>query len=206
MHVGPDTYTASPSLPQIGSLIINGGDAQERELAQRLLDDFGRFPPAEDGAEIIGLVLDGASSAPFAPQSAAAPSSQHQPSKGLDLKEQGNTAFKKGDYQTAEQLFSRAILADHRQEAYFANRSAARLALKKYAEALQDTEICLDLSGGKSFKAWYRKGQALEGLIIDALANAQIWGIVAHLKVFSPCWQGCFRMLKRSRPIQLEFA
>ena len=28
----------------------------------------------------------------------------------------------------------------------------------------QDAETCLDLSGQKNVKAWYRKGQALEGL------------------------------------------
>lgn len=157
----------------------------------------------------MGLVLDGACLATSAPESAAAPVSQRQPSNGTDLKDQGNAAFKNGDYQTAEQLFSRAILADHRQEAYFANRSAARLALEKYAEALQDTEICLDLSGGKSFKAWYRKGQALEGRVvlrqhIDALATAQIWDLVASEGGIS--LQGCFGLLKRSRPIPRESA
>ena len=130
-------------LDEIESLIINGADARERQLAQQLFNDFARFPPADDGIETMGLVFRGQpcnNRAPSTPQSFPSPPDPPAPSpqsNAMDLKEQGNAAFAKGDFEGAEKLFSRAILADHCQEAYFANRSAARLALKRYKEALQ---------------------------------------------------------------------
>jgi len=68
-------------------------------------------------------------------------------------------------------------LENHTEEAYFANRSAARIALGKFAGALQDAETCLDLSGGVNVKAWYRKGQALTGLQREVEAVSAYTGL-----------------------------
>ena len=69
------------------------------------------------------------------------------------------------------------MLEDHTEEAYFANRSAARIALGKFVGALQDAETCLDLSGGANVKAWYRKGQALTGLQREVEAVSAYTGL-----------------------------
>ena len=183
-------------LDRFESLARTASDAQEGALAHQLHVDMGRFPPTDDGTDIMGLILPGPAHAPT-PNSTigsttAQVTSNFQCSDGplhavepdriggagsAEYKEKGNQAFQAGDFVGAEQWyicaygrtcahfddtvlrsktmngcichvltlierrefrrFSMAILMDHEQDTYFANRSAARLALKNYKEALQ---------------------------------------------------------------------
>ena len=139
-------------------------DGERRRLAQQLHGDFARFPPADDGSDIMGLRLPAETASPSHP---SAP-----PSTAAEFKEKGIAAFAAKNFAEAETMFSQAILADHTQEAYFANRSSARLALGMFQEALSDCEVCLDMSEQRNVKAWYRKGQALQQL--NRLADAKV--------------------------------
>jgi stress-induced-phosphoprotein 1 len=57
-----------------------------------------------------------------------------------DLKAQGNKAFSSGDYQSAIDLFSRAIELDNNNHVLYSNRSAAYSSLKNYDAALEDAD------------------------------------------------------------------
>lgn len=103
-----------------------------------------------------------------------------------EFKEKGNAAFAAGNFTEAEEMFSQAIAADHTQEAYFANRSSARLALGNHQEALSDCEICLDLSEQRNVKAWYRKGKALQ--LLNRPDDARV-AFEAGLKILPSCSQ-----------------
>ncbi len=57
-----------------------------------------------------------------------------------DLKNQGNKAFQAKDYDTAIDLFSKALELDHQNHVLYSNRSAAKAGKKQYAAALEDAE------------------------------------------------------------------
>ncbi|GJP54566.1 hypothetical protein CLOM_g13639, partial [Closterium sp. NIES-68] len=61
------------------------------------------------------------------------------------LKEQGNAAFSRGEYEEAVRLFTRAIQADPSSSVLFSNRSAAHAAMKSFQQALQDGRKALQL-------------------------------------------------------------
>uniref|UniRef100_A0A7S2XUE6 RNA-polymerase II-associated protein 3-like C-terminal domain-containing protein n=1 Tax=Fibrocapsa japonica TaxID=94617 RepID=A0A7S2XUE6_9STRA len=65
-----------------------------------------------------------------------------------ELKEQGNKAFNEKRFQDAEELYSKAIELDPAIFQLYGNRSAARLQLKKTAEALADAQRCVELAPG----------------------------------------------------------
>jgi stress-induced-phosphoprotein 1 len=80
-----------------------------------------------------------------------------------DFKNQGNNAFKNKDYDTAIELYTKAIELDPKKEVYYSNRSGAFAAANKLEEALQDAEECLKVNPGFA-KGYSRKGYALEVL------------------------------------------
>ncbi|TIB29403.1 hypothetical protein E3P86_03680 [Wallemia ichthyophaga] len=56
------------------------------------------------------------------------------------LKEQGNVAFKGGDYDQAVSLYTTAIQANPSNKAFLTNRAAALMAQKKFRSAINDIE------------------------------------------------------------------
>jgi stress-induced-phosphoprotein 1 len=84
-------------------------------------------------------------------------------------KAKGNEAFKAQNFEEAIEHFSNAIAADPNGHVLYSNRSASYASLHKYAEALEDAEMCilLNASWGKGYS---RKGAALIGL--DRLEEA----------------------------------
>ena len=58
-------------------------------------------------------------------------------------KELGNAQFKVGNYEQAIVHFSKAIALEPNNVLY-SNRSACYCGLKKYDEALQDSELCIN--------------------------------------------------------------
>lgn len=84
------------------------------------------------------------------------------------LKEQGNMAFKNGDWSDAVQLYSKAINLVQDSESknlsiYLKNRAAAYLKLGDCKAALEDSEKSLKIIPTDP-KALYRRCQALENL------------------------------------------
>lgn len=80
-----------------------------------------------------------------------------------DLKAQGNEFFSKGEYEKAEELFSKAINEYSPTAILFTNRAAARFHLNKFDECIEDACSAIELDK-KWLKAYYRKAVALEAL------------------------------------------
>jgi tetratricopeptide (TPR) repeat protein len=60
-----------------------------------------------------------------------------------ELKDQGNKAFQAKDYDTAIDLFTKAIELDPQNHVLFSNRSAAKAGKKQWDAALEDAEtVC----------------------------------------------------------------
>ncbi|CAI5473577.1 unnamed protein product [Closterium sp. Yama58-4] len=79
------------------------------------------------------------------------------------LKEQGNAAFSRGEYEEAVGLFTRAIQVDPSWSVLFSNRSAAHAALKNFQQALHDGRKALQLQPRWS-KAYSRIAVAHYGM------------------------------------------
>jgi serine/threonine protein kinase/tetratricopeptide (TPR) repeat protein len=91
------------------------------------------------------------------------------------IREQGNRAFRSGDYNRAVELYSESIELDPRNDATFCNRALAYIKLQNNAAAIADSREALQLNP-QNDKAHYRLGQAL--VAIGDFADA-----LTHLKV-----------------------
>jgi len=79
-----------------------------------------------------------------------------------ELKRRGNAAFKAQSFFEADTLYSKAIEHDSSNDAtLYGNRCAARIGMKKFAEALADADEAVKLGWTKGH---FRRGQALAGL------------------------------------------
>ncbi|KAG9315549.1 hypothetical protein JVU11DRAFT_3170 [Chiua virens] len=87
-------------------------------------------------------------------------------------KDEGNAAFKAGDYPTAIGHYTNAILADTSDYTFFLNRAAAYLKLGKSEDAERDCTKVLALNPN-NVKALFRRGQARRALgnLSDAQAD-----------------------------------
>lgn len=84
----------------------------------------------------------------------------------IGFKEQGNTAFKGGEWSAAIDAYTQAIRADtnHKQLAtFYKNRAAAYLKLEQYDKVVRDCDKSLELEPNEP-KALYRRAQAKEQL------------------------------------------
>lgn len=79
------------------------------------------------------------------------------------LKEAGNAAFEKSDFEAADRHYSDAIAKDPTLHAIWSNRSATRLKLEQHAAALADAEECIRLKPDWC-KGYHRKAQALKAM------------------------------------------
>ncbi|KAF2897166.1 hypothetical protein ILUMI_09010 [Ignelater luminosus] len=82
------------------------------------------------------------------------------------LKEQGNEAFKNGNFEEAIALYTKAIklTSDEKELAvYFKNRAAAYLKQEKYEKVIEDCDKSLEVIPTDP-KALFRRSQALESL------------------------------------------
>ena len=71
----------------------------------------------------------------------------------------GNEAFVAGNYEEAEKKYTASLEKDGSCAKTWANRAAARLKLKKYADARDDARASRTLDP-RFLKAWYREGEA----------------------------------------------
>lgn len=79
-----------------------------------------------------------------------------------ELKDQGNKAFQAKDYDTAIDLFTKAIQLDPQNHVLFSNRSGANSGKRQWAAALEDAEACIKINPSWP-KGYARKGAALHG-------------------------------------------
>ena len=88
-------------------------------------------------------------------------------SESLRRKEEGNEAFKNGDWDSAVELYTEAIEVHHGENTdlavFYKNRAAAYLKLEKYKEAIRDCDRSLEIVKNDP-KALFRRCQALESL------------------------------------------
>jgi tetratricopeptide (TPR) repeat protein len=76
------------------------------------------------------------------------------------LKEQGNKAFKEGDYAAAEELYTQACQRFSRNPLLFTNRANARLKLQRWEGAVNDCLKSIEISGrAQNHKAYYFLGE-----------------------------------------------
>ena len=93
-----------------------------------------------------------------------------------DVKERGNDAFKRGDYQRAITLYTECIGIDGTNPVAFTNRALAYMRVGNNAAAAEDCRVAIRLDA-RFFKGHLRLGQALMamnefGAALDSLAKA----------------------------------
>lgn len=67
------------------------------------------------------------------------------PAQAEVIKELGNEQFRKGQYDAAIELYSKAITLNPNEPAYLTNRAASHMALKRFAPALADCQTAASL-------------------------------------------------------------
>lgn len=83
------------------------------------------------------------------------------------LKEEGNQAYKEGDYLKAAKLYRDALSTDTSNPVLYSNRAQCFLKLDDFSRALRDTVAGINLVGDDKkvmAKLYYRKGLAHRGL------------------------------------------
>lgn len=81
-------------------------------------------------------------------------------SEAEEFKEKGNAAFRSGDFETALNLFNKAIELDNSNSKYYVNRSLCFASLLNWSNSAKDAKQAIYLSP-KSVKAHYRMVKAL---------------------------------------------
>lgn len=78
-----------------------------------------------------------------------------------ELKDKGNAAFRKGEYQEAEELYTQAVARYANNPLIFTNRANTRLKLQRWEAAMSDCLKSIDITGphGQNHKAFYFLGQ-----------------------------------------------
>lgn len=82
------------------------------------------------------------------------------------LKDEGNEAFKNGDFEKSIKIYTEALricplLYSQQRAILYCNRSASRLKLEQYKKAIADSTKAIELDD-KYVKAYYRRAQAYE--------------------------------------------
>ena len=93
------------------------------------------------------------------------------------LKDQGTEQFKQKNFDKAIELYTQAIAENSTDHTIYGNRSAAYTNVKKYQEALNDGNKCIELKPDWG-KGYHRKGNAQHGLgMINEAVNTYNQGL-----------------------------
>jgi STIP1 family protein 1 len=76
------------------------------------------------------------------------------------LKEQGNAAFKNGDFALAEEFYTQAVQKFSRNPLLFTNRANARLKLQRWEGAVNDCLKSIEISNANASAGGVGKGRA----------------------------------------------
>ncbi|KAJ7762520.1 hypothetical protein B0H16DRAFT_1311797 [Mycena metata] len=79
--------------------------------------------------------------------------------KSAKLREEGNTAFRNGDYKAAYVLYTACTCLCSHDPLYFLNRAAVALKLKLYRSAVEDATDALEQGDFNPAKALFRRAQ-----------------------------------------------
>lgn len=114
--------------------------------------------------------------------------------EALELKDEGNDAFKAGDLQEALDCYTLSLAADASVFQTYCNRAMVLLKLGRPADAQSDAEKVIKLNP-KFTKGYMRRGAALEdqGKLEEALKDYQ------HVKTLEPFNKEARKMIKRVR-------
>jgi clan AA aspartic protease (TIGR02281 family) len=82
------------------------------------------------------------------------------PARGADLNQSGMAAYQRGEFETAEQLFRRAVAESPREPLFHYHRGAALTRLGRFAEAEQEYETVLRLGSDAALAEAARTGLA----------------------------------------------
>lgn len=99
--------------------------------------------------------------------------------RSLELKNEGNRYFGQKDYVGAESLYSKALIADPKNQALYTNRAMARLKLELWDAVVSDCQVALSLNPN-NMKASYYLSQAL--LPLGDYDGAVAAGLKAHAR------------------------
>ena len=77
------------------------------------------------------------------------------------LKEQGNAAFRNGEYLEAEALYTQAVQKYSRNPLIYTNRANVRLKLQQWDGVVNDCSKSIEITGAnaQNHKAWYLLGK-----------------------------------------------
>ncbi|PIK45765.1 putative tetratricopeptide repeat protein 12 [Apostichopus japonicus] len=146
--------------------IVNGEeseeDLKEKEGVNRTVinkDAFKNEPTSASGAKTV-TNQEGFLKSIEADAAERAARRKTKTKMATKLKEEGNVAFKEGDYETAVRLYSEGLTHLKDMLVLYTNRAQAYLHLQKYTEAIADCETALLLDPTFT-KAFVHKGRAL---------------------------------------------
>jgi tetratricopeptide (TPR) repeat protein len=112
------------------------------------------------------------------------------------LKEQGNKAFKEGDYAAAEELYTQACQRFSRNPLLFTNRANARLKLQRWEGAVNDCLKSIEISGrAQNHKAYYFLGECFS--LLGEVLNLGVGVLGGECVLFGSLWDTA-----RGRPTQ----
>eukprot|EP00163_Fabomonas_tropica_P005512 TRINITY_DN15034_c0_g1_i1.p1 TRINITY_DN15034_c0_g1~~TRINITY_DN15034_c0_g1_i1.p1 ORF type:complete len:545 (-),score=72.19 TRINITY_DN15034_c0_g1_i1:134-1768(-) len=193
--------------------------SDEQRLADNLYEDFNRFPPADEG-ELLAVgdvetsdgngtgTAKGSSGATSAEGASAARALTLKPE---ELKDLGNAAFKRKDFDEAIKLYTRALDRDSEMISLYSNRAFAYVKRGLVAQEGGDLEKCqedmraalADCDSGlerdqKHVKSIFRRAQALFHLgrydeshqyavrARSLIAEPEVQQLIADLRVKQP--------------------
>lgn len=177
--------------------------AEESELAQKLFDDFKRFP-SEDADSIVTI--------PNTNDTVSIKPDRQRPKFPINsFKSLGNTAFANGSYSDAIDLYCKALKetdSDSMLSRVHANLAAAYILEAKskqvvalYSHALENAALAIQLDPSYT-KVYFRKVQAL--IALERFDEADLSISIGMSTSVDSNEQSVFRSLRQSISLQVE--
>ncbi|KAJ9622383.1 Palmitoyl-protein thioesterase 1 [Taxawa tesnikishii (nom. ined.)] len=119
--------------------------------------------------------------------------------EAVELKNKGNEAFKKGDWATAVECYTKAIEKNPNEPSFYTNRAQANIKLEAYGFAVADATKAIEVDSN-FVKAYYRRAVANTAILKHADAIHD-WKIVVKKqpndKVAKAQFDACNKLVKR---------